>query len=229
MTGFSLVLVIFLGVALLAMFGLWRQQKRSAFIRETPLPPGLLDALASSFPRLTLKDRQLVARGLRKFFLAQVRAGQLPVAMPSRVVGALWQALGKHTDYARYCRQAFGRVLPVTAPVALSSAAASNAALRRCWWHCCREETIDPRRPTRLPLLFALDRKLRIVDGFHYFTDAYARQRLIDDAGSADHGVWVIVHERSWTAEDFLDHAYDGTTDGFGGDGSDGGGDGGGD
>lgn len=92
MTGLSLVLVFVLGVALLVVFGLWRQQKRSALIRETPLPPGLLDALASAFPLLTLKHRQLVAPGLRKFFLAQVRAGQLPVAMPSQVVGALWQA-----------------------------------------------------------------------------------------------------------------------------------------
>ncbi|MCA2911435.1 MAG: hypothetical protein ING90_02480 [Rhodocyclaceae bacterium] len=223
-----LALVAIMTIALLVMLGLWRLSVREAYIRETLLPPGLLDTLSSPFPALSLKDRQLVARGLRKFFLAQLKAGRKPVAMPSRVVGALWTAFAQRgAAYESYCRQSLGRVLPVTAPVALSVEAAANAGLRRCWWNACREENLDPSAPTRIPLLFALDAKLKIEHGHYYFADDAARLRALrrDDGGE-----WSFERERSWTPDDLRDTAWDGGTDGFGdgGGGDGGGGDGGG-
>ncbi|MFN7426481.1 MAG: hypothetical protein ACK5X5_13140 [bacterium] len=222
-----LALVAIMTIALLVMLGLWRLSVREAYIRETLLPPGLLDTLSSPFPALSLKDRQLVARGLRKFFLAQLKAGRKPVAMPSRVVGALWTAFAQRgAAYESYCRQSLGRVLPVTAPVALSVEAAANAGLRRCWWNACKEENLNPSAPTRIPLLFALDAKLKIEHGHYYFADDAARLRALrrDDGGE-----WSFERERSWTPDDLRDTAWDGGTDGFGdGGGGDGGGDGGG-
>ena len=50
----------------------------------------------------------------------------------------------------------------------LGSDGAANDGLRRAWFFACREEAIDPRRPTRLPLLFALDAKLGIPGGLVY-------------------------------------------------------------
>jgi hypothetical protein len=227
-----LALTIGLGTALLVMYALWRRQVRAAFIRETLLPPGLLDTLSGPFPGLSLKDRQLVARGLRKFFLAQLKAGRQPVAMPSRVVGALWTAFEQRgAAYESYCRDALGRSLPVSLPVVLSGEREANAALRRCWWHCCREENLDPAAPTRVPLLFALDSKLKIEHGHFYFTDHASRlQRLRrDHGGDGGGGDFTYERERSWTSEDLQDTRFDGGTDGFGDSGGgDGGGDGGG-
>jgi hypothetical protein len=34
--------------------------------------------------------------------------------------------------------------------------------------HCCKHENIDPRNPTRVPLLFALDEKLNVPGGAVY-------------------------------------------------------------
>jgi len=227
-----LVVTVAMGVALLVVYGLWRRQVRAAFIRETLLPPGLLDTLSGPFPALSLKDRQLVARGLRKFFLAQLKAGRQPVAMPSWVVGALWAAFAKRgAQYDSYCRDALGRTLPVTPPVALSAEREANAALRRCWWHCCREENLDPAAPTRVPLLFALDSKLKIPHGHRYLPSEASRlQRPHKDVGGDGAGVdYSFEHERTWTSEDFQDTRFDGSTDGFGDSGGgDGGGDGGG-
>jgi hypothetical protein len=90
-----------------------------------------------------------------------------------------------------------------------------NAGLRRCWWWTCREEHIDPRRPTRLPLLFALDAKLGIADGFFYTPDCSALRRGDDGSGVTP-----------YCGGDFADSSIDGGTDGFG-DGGDGSGDGG--
>lgn len=224
-----------LALALLVVYSLWRQQVRAAFIRETLLPAGLLDTLSGPFPGLSLKDRQLVARGLRKFFLAQLKAGRQPVAMPSRVVGALWTAFAQRgAGYETYCRHALGRSLPVMVPVALSSEREANAALRRCWWHCCREENLDPAAPTRVPLLFALDAKLKIEGGHFYLADHAARLKRLrrdhgGDGGGSGGEDWTFEHERTWTSEDLQDTRWDGGTDGFGdAGGGDGGGDGGG-
>lgn len=46
--------------------------------------------------------------------------------------------------------------------------------LRRCWHWRCREENIDSRQPSRLPLLFALDAKFGIADGYVYTPDCKA-------------------------------------------------------
>ena len=55
-----------------------------------------------------------------------------------------------------------------TPTVVLSGNRKSNEGLGRVWWYCCKYENIDAREPTRWPLLFALDTKLNIPNGFTY-------------------------------------------------------------
>jgi len=50
------------------------------------------------------------------------------------------------------------------------------------WFWACKEESIDPRHPSRLPLLFALDRKFAIPGGFDYVPDC----REIDRQSGSD-------------------------------------------
>jgi hypothetical protein len=90
--------------------------------------------------------------------------------------------------------------------VVLGSAKISNAGLRRCWWHTCREEHIDPRKPTRLPLLFALDAKLGIPGGFRYVPDCGIPRREGTDAVSG-----AVVY----CAGEFSSPDFDGGTDGL--------------
>jgi hypothetical protein len=161
--------VAILLVVLAILWLRWRQLAREAFIRDYAFPQGLLDRLAKHRPGLTLKDRALVARGLRQFFLTYLRSGRRFVSMPSQVADDLWHEFILYTkSYDAFCRQAFGRFLHHTPAVVLGEQQQSNAGLRRCWHWACREENIDPQHPSRLPLLFALDAKLGIADGFIY-------------------------------------------------------------
>lgn len=183
-------LLIF-NLAVLAAMGFlwsrWRVSKREEFIRTEPLPPGLLDKLAARRPELELKDRQLVARALRQFFLAYLKSGRKFVSMPSQLADDLWHEFILFTrHYQTYCRKAFGGYLHHTPAVALGVNQRDNSGLRRIWWQCCREENIDPRNPSRLPLLFALDGKFGIADGFRYVPDCAALRRNGD--GSAHCG-----------------------------------------
>jgi hypothetical protein len=166
-------IAILVGILLcVALLFLWRRNAhlgRERFIREYAFPKGLLDRLEKRHPGLALKDRALVARGLRQFFLAHHLAGNHFVSMPSQVVDDLWHEFILYTkNYEVFCRQAFGRFLHHTPAVVLGAEQQNNEGLRRCWYWCCHEENIDPRSPSRLPLLFALDAKLGIADGFIY-------------------------------------------------------------
>lgn len=213
-----------LALALIVLTVLWQRHRalqREQFIRRFELPRGLFDRLRRHHPTLTPKDCQLVAQALRQFFMAHLKSGRRYVSMPSQVADDLWHEFILYTrHYEQFCRQAFGRFLHHTPAVVLSSDRQANEGLRRCFWFSCRDENIDPRTPTRLPLLFALDAKLRIDGGHLYALDCSGLQERRRDGD----GGGGIVH----CGGDFSDASFDGGTDGFGdGDGG-GGGDGGG-
>jgi len=148
------------------------QARREHAIRELVFEGRLFDKLREKHPQLTLKDCQLVARGLRQFFLAYLKLGRRgALAMPSRVVDDLWHEFILDTRrYARFCDQAFGHYFHHLPAGSASGAHAGEAGpgLRGVWRLVCLEENINPSRPTRMPLLFALDDKLKIQGGRHF-------------------------------------------------------------
>jgi hypothetical protein len=197
----------------------WIQAVRAEFIRNYRLPKGIFDSLQRKYPHLEPKDCHLVSRALRLFFLAHLKSGRKYVSMPSQAVDEVWHDFILNTrDYAKFCRGAFGRFMHHTPAVVLGSHTKSNEGLRRCWWFACVEENIDPKKPLRLPLLFAIDGKLNIPDGFTYVPDC---------KGVADGASGGPVH----CGGSFSDPSVDGTCDGLGDtptdSGSDGGSDGG--
>jgi hypothetical protein len=234
MAVFALFACIVLALVALSLALRLQAQRRDAYIRGFTLPPGLFEKLRKRHPDLTLKDCQLVAHGLRQYFLTHLKSGRRHVSMPSQVVDDLWHEFILYTkNYDAFCRKAFGRFFHHTPAVVLGSDRQGNAGLRRCWWHACRDENINPRAPTRLPLLFALDAKLGIPGGFRYLADCAGVRRLGADGKPAGNDPGSGA---SYCGGDFSNADFDGGTDGFGdGDGggadgssSDGGGDGGG-
>jgi hypothetical protein len=218
----SFFIFIMLAIAVLLFFwSQWRQAGRANYIRHYTFPTGLFDKLRKKRPELSTKDCQLVANALRQFFLAYLSSGRRFVSMPSQAADDLWHELILYTrHYDQFCSRAFGRFMHHTPAVVLSANRQNNTGLRRCWWYACKEEKINPKQPARLPLLFALDSKLGIADGFVYHPDC-AALRHDQSAGNGS------VH----CGGDFSSSSFDGSTDGFGdassGDGGDGGSDGG--
>lgn len=217
----------FSSVLALILLTVWARWQREQFIREAPLPQFLQRKLRQSYPHLSGKDVDLVERGLRQFFLASARSRRQFVAMPSQVVDAMWHEFILHTRaYRDWCQLALGWFLHHTPALALGAQAQNNDGLRRAWYWACRDEAIKPDAPTRLPLLFALDGKLGIANGFHYVPDCRDIARK-SEAGGDGGGTYC--------GTSFSDGSYSGDADGFGGvdssydsGGSDGGSDGGG-
>jgi hypothetical protein len=196
-----LILIVF-GVVIL------RRQTlaRAEYIRTFVFPAGLIDKLAARRPELEVKDRQLVARALRQFFIAYLKSGRKFVSMPSQVVDDLWHEFILYTwHYDRFCKKAFGCFLHHTPAVVLGAHRQNNVGLRRVWWHACLDENIHPKRATRLPLLFAIDAKLHIAGGFHYVLNCKGITRR-DEASE------TIVY----CGGDMSSTDFDGSTEGFG-------------
>ena len=187
----------------------WANLQRERAIRERAIPLFLRRKLGQLYPHLALKDLELVERGLRQFFLACSRSPRGIVAMPSKVVDALWHEFILHTRaYDEWCAITLGRFLHHTPAEALGASPVRNDSLRRAWYWACKDESIDPRNPTRLPLLFALDAKLGIEGGFHYVPDCRDIGRKSDRNGSGGD---------SYCGTSFSDGSSSGDSGGFGG------------
>jgi hypothetical protein len=160
-----------------ATWAIWRNARRlqrAEFIRTYVLPKGLFDKLLEKRPSLEYRDCSLVARGLRQFFLAHLNSGGKFVSMPSQVVDDLWHEFILYTrEYQRFCSKAFGRFLHHSPAAVLGSEKIPNEGLRVVWRQTCLEENINIFKPQRLPLLFALDAKLNIENGFRYVPDCF--------------------------------------------------------
>jgi hypothetical protein len=204
--------VVFVASALLAAWvGSWRRMA----IRESPLPVLPRRKLRAQYPSLGAKDADLIERGFRQFFMACARSGGQYVAMPSKAVDAYWHAFILDTrSYAEWCERTLGRFLHHVPTERLGGDARANDGLRRAWFFACKDEAINPRKPTRLPLLFALDTKLGIEGGVVYSPQS----RLT--AGPRDRDAALGISY----GDDFSDDAFSGDADGLGGvDGGDGG------
>jgi len=197
-------------VAVVSAAGYWRARtrlKRQAFIENYRWPKGLLAKLKHKHPTLSTKEAELVAQGLRQYFRVYLAGGCNNVAMPSQVADDLWHEFILYTKaYGAFCKQAFGGFFHHTPAAVLGANRHINADLRRCWWWACKDENIHPAKPSRLPLLFALDAKFHIPNGFHYVPDCSGPRR--SDGGSTSH-----------CGGDFSNASVDGCTDGFGADG----------
>ncbi len=187
----TFITVVLLGISL----ALWQQRRvarRETFVRNYELPRGLFDNLRKRRPELQVKDCQLTANALRQFFLAYLKSGRKYVSMPSQVADDLWHEFILFTrHYDAFCQGAFGGFLHHTPAVAVGSGDRADDGLHTTWWYACKEDHINPRAPTRLPLLFALDAKLGVADGFAYALDC-ARAQVVTRAKPGGEAAAVI-------------------------------------
>ena len=180
---FLLIACVVLGVAYWQQRVRFRRLEREEFVRGYVFPAALLESLNKHHSHLTEKDQFLVARALREFFLVRARTGNRLIGMPSKVVDDLWHEFILHTqEYDRFCQGAFGHFFHHVPASATPKGSDINAAMRVTWRYACLEENISPTRPTRVPLLFAIDEKLSIAGGHCYNTQEMAAART--DAAS---------------------------------------------
>lgn len=148
----------------------------------------LLDArLAMKRTELEPQQRQLVLRALTEYFqLCRMAGKQRMVSMPSQAVDDAWHEFILFTrNYDTFCQRALGRFLHHVPAEAMQSPTQAQDGIKRAWRLACLREGIDPKNPTRLPLLFSIDQDLGIADGFHYIPDCKRAVSRSDSSGTA--------------------------------------------
>ncbi|MFS1524018.1 hypothetical protein ACL7TT_07875 [Microbulbifer sp. 2304DJ12-6] len=59
----------------------------------------------------------------------------------------------------------------------------AQEGIKRAWRLACAKGNINPKKPNRLPLLFALDERLKIKDGFTYDINCGSAKSRADGNG----------------------------------------------
>jgi hypothetical protein len=154
------------------------------FIATYRFPDAVREKFAHAHPELDDEAHTQVFEGLKSYFAVCAVAPGAIAGMPSRIVEGAWHTFMQFTrDYAAFCECAFGR--PLHAPDDAGGSDTARAALGHTWRVACAREHIDARRASRLPLLFAIDRRLKVPNGRYYAlndTDAEAARCLLGAA-----------------------------------------------
>lgn len=105
--------------------------------------------------------------------------------MPSQVVDDAWHEFILFTRiYQKFCSKALGRFLHHIPAEAMPTPTLAQDGIKRSWRLACALAQINPKKPVRLPLIFAIDGLLNIDNGFTYQLDC---QRTTAGAYCASH------------------------------------------
>jgi hypothetical protein len=139
--------------------------RRLAAVDAYQFPAAVRQRFALAHETLTGDEVALVEAATRQFFRLAARHPKDTPAMPSVVVDHLWHEFSLHThEYAEFCGAAIGRILPYgPAP---DWALPSTLRLAQADEGCA---------PTRLPLLFRVDREVKAEGGRRYLADCGGR------------------------------------------------------
>lgn len=145
------------------------RNKRTSFITDYEFPKTIQSKVNRIYPHLDDAQLKQVIRGLRDYFHIVSLSRGKSVAMPSQVVDVAWHEFILFTrEYDSFCSKALGRFLHHTPAEAMKSKNVAQLGIKRAWRIACHREQINPFSPKRLPIIFALDARLNIDDGFHY-------------------------------------------------------------
>lgn len=154
-----------------------KHKTQLAFIENYDFHPAIGNKVKDHYPHLTEEQIELVMRALKDYFYVCHQAKRRVVAMPSQVVDVAWHEFILFTRaYQQFCQNALGRFLHHTPTEAMKSQCKAQEGIKRAWRLSCAKSGISPSAPTALPLLFEIDTKLAVEDGFKYAIDCKNRK-----------------------------------------------------
>ena len=159
-----------LAMVLLAYF--WKKEqakKQLRFIENYKFSPVLIRRVKAQHDYLSDADMKKVVKATRDYFYICNQAKGKMVAMPSEIVDVLWHEFLLFTrEYQEFCKKGIGRFLHHTPTEVMKSPTSAQEGIKRAWRLACAKEGINPKYPSKLPLLFVIDKSLNIKGGFSY-------------------------------------------------------------
>lgn len=193
----STTTLIAIGMALLLAY-LWYRNKKNRelkFIENYQFPQAILDRAKQKHDYLSDEDMLKVAKATKDYFYICNQANGKMVAMPSEIVDVLWHEFILFTrEYAYFCKKGLGRFLHHIPTEAMESKTAAQEGIRRAWRLSCAKANINPQKPTKLPLLFVIDKSLDIKGGFKYELNCKQTPFNLNNSNSGACGGYCATH-----------------------------------
>ena len=212
-----LIVLIFVLMAVVYFAKRANLVRRKKYLESYSFHKGIANKLTQQYPQLTEQERDLVLQGLRDYFLICLQAKRKWVSMPSQVVDEAWHQFILSTRlYDNFCRRGFGYFLHHTPAEAMATPTLAKDGIKRAWRLACARERINPKKPSKLPLIFALDGMLDIPNGFIYSL------QCTQDAAGRSGGVYCASHigcSSGCAGDSGSDSIFDSDSSGCGSDG----------
>lgn len=166
------LLFIALLIVVLILYSVYSRKrliaKREKLIDTFLFPEKISEKVIEKYPHLNQYQVRQVIKGLREYFhLCNIAGKDKMVSMPSQTVDVAWHEFILFTKkYNHFCNHALGRFLHHTPAEAMRSPTIAQSGIKTAWKVSCFRENIEPKSAHKLPLLFAIDAKLEIPDGF---------------------------------------------------------------
>lgn len=159
-------------LSLIYFAGKANKTRQLKYIEQYYFHKGIRRKLSQKYPQLSEQQLDMVFQGLRDYFRICHQARNRMLSMPSQVIDDAWHEFILSTRlYEKFCNKALGRFLHHTPAEAMPTPTLAKAGIKRSWRLACALEQINPKKPTRLPLIFAMDGLLNIDNGFIYQLD----------------------------------------------------------
>ncbi len=172
----ALILVLFMAVTVVAQEGRqWSKQKMT--LADWCFDEAYIKEVLLQYPHLNESDVVEAFEQLRLYFRICWQCEKRLVAMPSKLVDACWHVFICDTrNYAQFCEAVFGRFLhhepPTASELQKINASERNQVLMlanaRAYQGSLRHAT---NAVLAVPVLFSIDERLRIHDGFSYSSE----------------------------------------------------------
>jgi hypothetical protein len=163
------IILISIPMYLYSRFYKNRQKKQLFYIKNYSFPSSITLKVKEKYPHLTDEELNKVLFALRDYFFIANKANGKTVAMPSKVVDVAWHEFILFTKaYQKFSQKSFGRFFHHTPTESIKDNDTVDNTLKLTWQLACFHENIMPSAPNRLPLLFAIDKLLKIEDGNIY-------------------------------------------------------------
>jgi hypothetical protein len=166
---FLFVFIVIITVFLYTNRSKKNKSKRINHIDQFRFPKKIREKVKEKYNHLSEADLDKVEQGLKEWFYVCHIARAEPVCMPSQVIDVAWHEFILFTKlYQSFCKSAFGKFLHHHPAESMHSDRTAQEGIKTVWKIACARERISKSQPKRLPILFGLDARLKISDGFKY-------------------------------------------------------------
>jgi len=167
MNAYIYILISIVFIVLLTKWYIF--ERRKYYIRKYTFSLKVMQDFKNTYPALKDEEIKLIAQALLDYFKIINIVGKKFVAMPSQSVGTFWKVFtNDNNEYQKFCKKSFGRYLVYSEAEGIQKNSIASDGIQLVWEHSCLNEGIDPDYPTKIPMLFNLDSKLKIEKGFYY-------------------------------------------------------------